>query len=52
MNAFICHCFEYTESDIRDEVLQNNGRSLLLERIVEARKAGTCDCDTKNPRGT
>ena len=52
MAEFICYCFEYTKSDIADEVLKNKGRSLILERIIEARKNGTCQCDTKNPKGT
>jgi hypothetical protein len=52
MAEFICYCFEYTESDIVDEVVKNHGRSLILEKIIEARKNGTCQCDTKNPRGT
>ncbi|NQT74327.1 MAG: hypothetical protein HQ553_16415 [Chloroflexi bacterium] len=52
MNKLICYCFEYTESDIKDEMLQNNGKSLLLERIIEARKNDTCQCDVKNPKGT
>ncbi|MHA2432851.1 MAG: hypothetical protein ACXADO_06465 [Candidatus Thorarchaeota archaeon] len=52
MADFICYCFEYTEHDIRQEVMENGGRSLLMERILEARKLGTCQCDTKNPTGT
>jgi hypothetical protein len=48
----ICYCFEYTELDIRNEVFQNNGQSPLLDRIIEARKQGTCQCDIKNPKGT
>ena len=48
----ICYCFEYTELDIRNEVFQNNGQSPLLDRIIEARKQGTCQCDIKNPNGT
>jgi hypothetical protein len=51
MAEFICYCFEYTESDIVNEVVKNHGRSLILEKIIEARKNGTCQCDTKNPRG-
>ncbi len=52
MAEFICYCFEYTKSDIVNEVLRNNGCSLILERMFEARKNGTCQCDTKNPKGT
>ena len=52
MAEFICYCFEYTELDIVNEVAKNHGRSLILERIIEARKNGTCQCYTKNPKGT
>jgi hypothetical protein len=52
MAELICYCFEYTKSDIKDEMLQNSGKSLLLERIIEARENGTCQCDVKNPTGT
>jgi hypothetical protein len=52
MAEFICYCFEYTESDIVNEAVKNHGRSLILEKIIEARKNGTCQCDTKNPWGT
>jgi len=51
MKDYVCYCFEYTESDIRNEVTENNGHSLLLDRIVEARKQGTCQCEAKNPKG-
>ena len=51
MNEFVCYCFEYTRQDIEDDVRQN-GRSLILEKILEAKKLGTCQCATKNPKGT
>ena len=34
MTQLICFCFEYTESDIKDEMLLNNSKSLLLGRII------------------
>ena len=46
----LCYCFGYSVEDIRDDVLKN-GRSLIMERIVEERKAGGCDCATTNPKG-
>ena len=52
MTDYICYCFEYTEADIRNEVAQNHGQSLLLTRIVEAKRQGTCQCDVKNPKGS
>jgi hypothetical protein len=45
----ICYCYGYTESDILDDVLKNRGRSTIAEKIVEAKKAGACQCDVKNP---
>jgi hypothetical protein len=51
VNKFVCYCFEYTRQDIEDDVRQN-GRSLILEKILEAKKLGTCQCATKNPKGT
>lgn len=51
MNEFVCYCFEYTRQDIEDDVRQN-GRSLILEKILEAKKLGACQCAVKNPKGT
>ncbi len=52
MKEFICYCFEYTESDIRQDVFLNGGKSPIMDRIIEARKQGTCQCDIKHPKGT
>lgn len=49
VNILICYCFEYTEADIQNDLLENNGRSLILEQITEARKNNTCKCDVKHP---
>ncbi len=38
MENRICYCFGYTEEDIRRDVLENNGRSLIMERIVFSEK--------------
>ncbi|MEZ0328396.1 MAG: hypothetical protein ABWK15_02305 [Dissulfuribacterales bacterium] len=46
----ICWCFGYTDEDIRQDVAQH-GRSLILERIMENKKGGICDCVHKNPKG-
>lgn len=45
----ICYCYEYTEADIKKDLLMNNGRSLFLERIIKARENNTCQCDIKHP---
>jgi hypothetical protein len=46
----ICYCFNYTDADIIGDVLKNGGRSLIEERIANAKKAGTCQCGIKNPK--
>jgi hypothetical protein len=46
----ICYCFGYTRRDIEQDLI-NNGRSLILEKILAEKKAGGCDCAAKNPKG-
>jgi hypothetical protein len=46
----ICYCFNYTDADIADDVLENRGRSSIEEKIAKAKKNGTCQCDIKNPK--
>lgn len=46
----ICYCFNYTESDIVADILEN-GKSTIEERIKVEKKAGVCECVTKNPSG-
>lgn len=50
-NELICYCFRYTRFDIENDVKQN-GRSLILERIVAAKRLGACSCALLNPKGT
>jgi hypothetical protein len=46
----ICYCFNHTRADIeRDD--RENGRSLILEKIIEAKRLGACRCAIKNPKG-
>jgi len=47
----ICYCFGYSEEDIIRDVLENNGASLILERILNAKKNGTCNCKFNHPEG-
>lgn len=47
----ICYCFSYTEDDIIRDVLENNGISSILARILNEKKKGTCRCDTTHPLG-
>lgn len=46
----VCYCFEYTKKDIEND-FNENGRSLIYEKIVFEKKAGGCNCATKNPSG-
>ena len=52
MNGYICYCFNYTKKDIVDDMINNNGESTILKKIVEKKKKGNCQCATKNPKGT
>jgi hypothetical protein len=47
----ICYCFHHTRADIARDYLQN-GRSLILEKIAEAKRLGACQCAIKNPKGS
>jgi len=46
----ICYCFGHTDTDIEKDVLAN-GKSLIMEKIMAEKKAGGCQCKTKNPKG-
>ena len=50
MKGLVCYCFEYTVDDIREDY-NENGKSLILERIAEEKKRNGCDCVKKNPKG-
>jgi hypothetical protein len=47
----ICYCFNHSRNDIEQDALRN-GRSLILEKITEAKRLGACQCAVKNPKGT
>lgn len=47
----ICYCFGYSESDIVDDILKNNGSSSVLERILSEKKKGACNCRSNHPDG-
>jgi len=46
----VCYCFEYTKKDIEND-FNENSRSLIYEKIVFEKKAGECNCASKNPSG-
>ena len=50
MNDLICYCFEHTSEDIRQDFL-THGHSMIMEKIKAAKKMGSCQCTTKNPKG-
>jgi hypothetical protein len=50
MSALICYCFDYTSEDIRKDFIKH-GRSIIMEKIKAAKKMGSCQCPTKNPKG-
>ena len=50
MEELICYCFNYTFSDIESDVKENR-KSTIEERIVSEKKADSCQCETKNPKG-
>lgn len=49
--SLVCYCFGYSEADIEQDVRDNNGRSLILERIKASKQQGVCRCHEKNPSG-
>lgn len=46
----ICYCFNYTAEDIEQDA-RDHGRSTILEKILQEKQAGGCQCATKNPKG-
>ncbi|MFH1662377.1 MAG: hypothetical protein ABH934_00405 [Chloroflexota bacterium] len=50
MMELICYCFGYTERDIIDDYIKNNGSSTILKRIAAAKKNNTCECEVKHPQ--
>jgi hypothetical protein len=49
-NDLVCYCFQYTRNQIEKDFI-DNGRSMILERIISEKKTGGCDCAQKNPKG-
>ena len=50
MKDLICHCFEYSREDIRQD-FHKHGRSTIIEKIAAEKKLGVCECAAKNPSG-
>ena len=51
MESKMCYCFGYSEEEITKDVLANNGRSLIMEKIMAEKKSGGCSCGSKHPLG-
>jgi hypothetical protein len=51
MENLICYCFGYSEADIIKDVRENQGRSLIMEKIQSGKKKGSCNCAATNPLG-
>ncbi len=50
-SEIICYCFNHTRTDIERDY-RENGRSRILEKIIEAKRLGACQCTVKNPKGS
>lgn len=46
----LCYCFDITIEDVELEIAAK-GSSSVPERIVAAVRAGTCECEIRNPAG-
>ncbi len=50
-DELVCYCFGYSPKDIENDLIENHGKSLILDRIMSEKKAGRCECASKNPKG-
>lgn len=50
MKEFICYCFAYTVDDIKSDY-EKNGKSLILERIIEEKKVMVVTVQPKIQKG-
>ncbi|GAK56651.1 hypothetical protein U27_03614 [Candidatus Vecturithrix granuli] len=50
-DEMICYCFHYTAGDIRRDAIEH-GESTILQRILNAKRSGGCQCVEKHPKGT
>ncbi|NOY69413.1 MAG: hypothetical protein GXP53_07980 [Deltaproteobacteria bacterium] len=49
-NDLVCYCFGYSAEDIRADFIKK-GKSLIMEKIINEKQLGRCDCANKNPKG-
>jgi hypothetical protein len=50
MTKTVCYCFNYSDTDIENDVRLNNGRSLILERIAKAKREHTVSARPGTPK--
>ena len=50
MADLICWCFDYTEQDILKD-LEQNGRSLIMDKIMEEKGKGGMRLRREEPQG-
>lgn len=49
-NEKVCYCFNYTKQDIQED-FHKHGRSAIMDRIVDEKRDGNCECESTNPKG-
>jgi hypothetical protein len=49
-DQMICYCFNYRESDLLKDLERHDGRSIILQEIVAAKRRGACQCASKHPQ--
>lgn len=45
----VCYCFNYRAKDIINDVLANEGRSTIIDRISREKREGGCRCSVVHP---
>lgn len=50
MNDLVCFCFGFTTDDIINDYIEN-GKSLIMKKIIDEKTFGRCQCAVKNPKG-
>ena len=46
----LCYCFDITIEDVEREIA-TTGTSAVPKRVAAAIRAGTCECEIRNPSG-
>lgn len=51
MDNMVCYCFNFTEADIKKDLIVN-GKSTILENILKEKQKGDCQCNEKIQKGS